>query len=92
MINGDLKRHQEYAWITLTFVTWWTQTQSFVLCFGVPIDMQHRLESRLRDGQHLSSQDPFALLVPLLDEILKQYDESVWRIRDHIREVEEVCD
>ncbi|GFG18681.1 hypothetical protein IFM5058_09251 [Aspergillus udagawae] len=36
----------------------------------------------------LDLKDPFCMHVPLIDEIVKLYDQSVWRIRDAVREIE----
>lgn len=38
----------------------------------------------------LEMNDPFAMLKPLIDEVINLYDRSVWRVRDAIRVIERV--
>lgn len=35
--------------------------------------------------------DPFAMLRPLLDEVIKSCDGNTWRVTKKVREVEKVC-
>jgi hypothetical protein len=87
-----LNKHpqEQYTWITLSFVAWWTPDQSLILCFGAPQQLQIGLESALKVDPSIKYDNPFALLNPVIDQILKLYDQSIWSIRDQIRNVESV--
>ncbi|OCL03250.1 hypothetical protein AOQ84DRAFT_303154 [Glonium stellatum] len=52
--------------------------------------MQANLKATLEKEDPIipDSQDPFAMYLPLMDEILKLYDDSVWCIRDILRPIE----
>lgn len=38
----------------------------------------------------LVKSDPFAMYVPLMDQLIKLYDESVWSMRNMVRPIEKV--
>jgi hypothetical protein len=62
-----------------------------VLCIDTPEDFRFQLEQSIAKGEDtIDLSNPFALYVPLVDEIVDLYDRSVWGIRDLIRTVEKV--
>jgi len=91
MIDINPNERRDYTWITMSFIAWWNTNQSLVFCFGVPPEVQVNIESGIqRDSRQFNSHDPFALLAPVIDEMVSLFDQSVWRIRDQIRAVEVV--
>lgn len=80
----------QYTWNEMTFFSRWEPGHCVVLCIDTPNGFLGDLQRNLERGQGPNLQDPFAFLVPLLDEIVPFYDQSVWSIRDLIRKVETV--
>ncbi|KAF2465117.1 uncharacterized protein BDR25DRAFT_241117, partial [Lindgomyces ingoldianus] len=79
----------EYGWYEMTFMTCWLPDRCIMLCINTPTSMQSKLQATLSGGSlSLDVRDPFSLYVPLMDEIVKLYDLSVWGIRDLIRPIE----
>jgi hypothetical protein len=80
-----------YTWYEMTFFTRWTPDHYMVVCVDTPdnfpADLKHSLSTR---SGELDLSDPFALHIPLMDQIIMLYDQSVWGIRDLIRRVEKV--
>jgi hypothetical protein len=75
----------------MTFFSRWEPGHCIVLCVDTPDSLRVRLEQSLATEQGtLDLSDPFALHIPLLDQIIILYDQSVWGIRDLIRRVEKV--
>lgn len=80
-----------YTWYEMTFFTRWASNHCMVVCIDTPDNLLANLEHTLLTGsEELDLRDPFALHIPLMDQIIILYDESVWRIRDMIRRVEKV--
>jgi hypothetical protein len=78
-------------WHEMSFFTQWLPGHSMVLCIGVPDKVYTRLASALAESiSPLNFADPFSMHVPLLDQMIILYDESVWQIRHMIRRREEV--
>jgi hypothetical protein len=81
----------EYKWHEMTFFSLWTPQYSQILCFSVPREFNERL---LHTLAHLSFDmnpaDPYSLYIPLVEALLTLYDQSVWSIRDLVRDVEKV--
>lgn len=81
---------KRYTWYEMGFFTCWDSLGCCrVLCIDTPQDLQSALETVLQKP-FLDPRDPFAMHVPLIDQIVKLYDDSVWLIRDEVREIEEV--
>ena len=81
-----------YIWFEMGFFTRWDYPdRCTVLCIDTPFDMPEKLKSRLlREQSLLNFCDPFAMHVPLIDQIILLYDVSVWRVRDPVRDIEKV--
>lgn len=78
-----------YTWYEMGFFTCWDNSgRCRVLCIDTPEDLQSGLETVLQES--LNPRDPFAMHIPLLDQIVKLYDDSVWRVRDPVRDIEKV--
>lgn len=75
----------------MTFFGRWEPGHCMVLCVDTPDcfreQMKHTMES---ERGALDLNDPFALHIPLMDQIITLYNQSVWSIRDLIRRMEKV--
>jgi hypothetical protein len=96
------KTDKDYKWYEMGFFTCWDDSGNCrVVCVDTPEELQLGLkdffqshlgpEAALQKQWHpLNFDDPFAMHIPLIDQIVLRYDESVWLIRDLIRDVETV--
>ena len=58
---------------------------------GAPDELRKGLEDFLsEDPDSLNFTNPFVMHVPLIDQVIKMYDTSVWSVRDLVRTVEKV--
>ncbi|QKX59133.1 uncharacterized protein TRUGW13939_06264 [Talaromyces rugulosus] len=79
---------KDYKWYEMTFVSRWEAPGSEqILCIDTPEDFPSTLSVILGDTA-VDFNDPFAMHVPLLQEVVRLNDKSVWAIRDPIRDVE----
>jgi hypothetical protein len=74
------------------FARWSGATECRILCVDTPPSVRERLEALLRATPTLELRDPFAMVRPLLDEVVKCYDDSTWRMTKLVRNVEKVWD
>lgn len=75
----------------MTFFTYWEPNSCILLCIDTPQSLQSNLKTTLsKKTVSVDSEDPFGMHVPLMDEIVKLYDRSVWEIRDLVRPIEKV--
>lgn len=74
----------------MTFLSIWEPSRYMMLCIDTPSGLREELQHSLERERKLDLQDPFAFLLPLMDQIILLYDHSVWGIRDLIRQVEKV--
>lgn len=78
-----------YSWSEMSFYTTWTTDFTINFCFDVPKTSQMRLYQSLASRQQqFDIRDIYASQVILLDEILAMFDESVWALRDGVRQIE----
>ena len=87
------KPNPSYRWYEMTFFTRWTPDSCLTLCIDTPTNMISELQSVLTNDTRYSSldmADPFAMYVPLLDHIIKMYDDAVWGMRNMVRPIEKV--
>lgn len=91
MISKDkLPNGKDYKWYEMTFVSCWEALGSTrILSIDTPEDFPFALSKLLKDTT-VDFGDPFAMHIPLLQEIVRLNDKSVWAIRDPIRDVEKV--
>lgn len=78
-----------YVWHEMTFFTRWEPNHCMVVCVDTPDSLPADLARRL-SKEALDRSNPFALHIPLVDQIITLNDKSVWGIRDLIRRVEKV--
>ena len=91
-LHHNLQDDMEYTWHEMTFFTRWAPGHSTVVCVNTPDNLLAGLEQAMSTGSaELDLSDPFALHIPLMDQIIMLYDQSVWGIRDLIRQVEKVA-
>ncbi len=86
------KSGKSYAWFEMGFFTRWSSPgHCKVLCIDTPKELQSKLNAVLRkQSPRLDFSDPFAMHVPLIEQIILLYDLSVWRARHPVREIEQV--
>lgn len=83
----------EYHWYEMSFYIYSLPDNACVaFCFQLPRVLQDRLcEEVTAAVRHGQPEDMMALLQSLIiAEVSKLYDESIWTLRDHIREIEKV--
>jgi hypothetical protein len=90
-IGSKRKTKKDYVWYEMGIFTSWTSDCCRVLCIDTPVELQTEMETILRKRPQLDLRDPFAMFAPLIDQIVKLSDESVWRFRPNIRCIENVC-
>lgn len=82
-------KKKDYVWYEMGIFTSWSSDYCRVLCIDTPVELQTQVETNL-GKRPLNFKDPFALFAPLIDQIIKLSDESVWRFRPQIRFIEDV--
>jgi hypothetical protein len=81
----------DYKWHEIgVFTRWDSPNGCRILCVDAPEAFRHDLKISLEKMSTLDLKDPFCMHVPLLDEIVKLYDQSLWRFRDAVRAIEKV--
>ena len=80
---------KSYIWHEMGFMSFSSDSRSTVICFNVPEDVIEGLQVTLSAsaGQHGG---PLGLHLPLLEEMVKLYDHSVWLMANNVREIEQV--
>ena len=63
-----------------------------VLCINTPPEVYASLSDFLKatSTPSLTFLDPFAMLLPLFDEVIKSCDENTWAMVQEVRQVEKV--
>src|SRR5215469_9121664 len=83
---------KDYMWYEMGIFTYWDFDCRRVLCIDTPVDLPEQIKAILeKQASPLEFGDPFAMFPPLIDQIVKLSDDSVWRFRPHIRYIEKVC-
>lgn len=78
-----------YKWHEMTFCLRWDSKCCAVLCLGVDSSFEDKLQDNLNHmWSGFQGQEPESLLAPLIEVIVTMYDQSVWSIRDVVRQVE----
>ncbi|OTA91443.1 hypothetical protein M434DRAFT_76283 [Hypoxylon sp. CO27-5] len=79
----------DYIWHEMGFFTQWSGTNSArVLCIGTPQSARIKLAGILARSPPPELRDPFAMLYPLLDEVITECDDDIWRITKEVRKIE----
>jgi hypothetical protein len=81
-----------YKWYEMGFITEWDKSgKCRVLCIDTPEELQSGLKAVLKNkSAPLNFEDPLAMHIPLIDQIILLYDDSVWRFREPLRSIEKV--
>jgi hypothetical protein len=77
----------------MDFFTRWNGTNACrVLCINTPPEVYESLFNFLKatPTPSLEFLDPFAMLLPLFDEVIKSCDKNTWTIVKEVRQVEKV--
>jgi hypothetical protein len=85
---------KDYLWYEMGFFSSWGDAgrSCRVTCIDTPPVLQTGLEAALQkqSAAAVDFRDPFAMHAPLIDQIIVQYDLSVWRVRHPVRKIEKV--
>ena len=93
IVKNVAPMQSSYSWAEMSFYTKWTPHSTLNLCFDVPVAVQVRLRRELDSReQPLGVGDLYASHVRILDQILIMFDESVWALRDGVRQIEKVLE
>jgi hypothetical protein len=80
-----------YNWDQFYVQLKWTPKASQLLCFDATDEFKSQLKLYLEESDpELSISDPYYLYVPILRIISESFDESIWGIRDIVRDIEKV--
>jgi hypothetical protein len=91
-IGTKRQTKKDYVWYEMGIFAHWDSNGHRVLCIDTPVDMPNQIKTILqKQTTPLERRDPFAMFVPLIDQIVKLSDESVWLFRPQIRYIENVC-
>lgn len=74
----------------MSFHTKWTSRSATALCFDVPSTVQDHILQTLSRQKQSALPDIYSMQVTILNEILHLFDNSVWAIRDAVRNTEKV--
>ena len=91
--EGKMEEGKDYLWYEMGFFTWWNDsTTCRILCIGAPREVGTELKTLLTGPQppSVELQDPFSMLRPLFDEVIKLCDENTWRVTKLVRAIERV--
>lgn len=96
ILEEPAENGKDYKWYEMTILSHWdvlAETHQ-ILCIDTPEDFPEALLKALSKSSSQMTQnyfrDPFSMHAQLLDQIVQLNDESVWAIRDPIREIEKV--
>ncbi|KAI4783436.1 hypothetical protein E4T52_01638 [Aureobasidium sp. EXF-3400] len=78
---------KDYKWHEMGFVSFSSDSRSTMLCFDVPPEVIQDLQTTLYPSTEQLG-GPFGLHIPLLEELVKLYDRSVWAMAKKVREIE----
>ena len=84
---------KDYLWYEMGIFTQWSEKNTCrILCTATPPEVRTELTKILtaRAKPELKLRDPFAMLRPLLDEVIRCCDENTWRLSQQVRAVEKV--
>lgn len=79
---------KDYIWYEMGFFTHWDHSgHCRILCIDTPENLPSDLQKALK-GSPFKRSNPFAMHIPLLDQIVRLYDDSVWLVRHPVRDIE----
>ncbi|KAH9209909.1 hypothetical protein DL95DRAFT_413483 [Leptodontidium sp. 2 PMI_412] len=80
---------KDYLWYEMGIFTQWSEKNTCrILCTATPPKVRTELTKILATEPKLELRDPFAMLRPLLDEVIRCCDENTWRLSQQVRAVE----
>lgn len=78
-----------YDWHEMTFCLRWDPKCCTILCLGVDSSFQNQLQQNLNQmWAEFQGSEAGSLLAPLIEVLVAMYDQSVWSIRDVVRQAE----
>ncbi|EUC34092.1 hypothetical protein COCCADRAFT_4439 [Bipolaris zeicola 26-R-13] len=78
-----------YHWHEMTFCYRWDSKSCSILCLGVDASFRSCLQEKLQQiWPDIQGSQPGCLLVPLIEVLVITYDQSVWSMRDIVRQAE----
>ncbi|EUC39982.1 hypothetical protein COCMIDRAFT_10046 [Bipolaris oryzae ATCC 44560] len=85
----DANDGMRYHWHEMTFCYRWDSKSCSILCLGVDAAFKSCLKEKLRQmWPGIQGSQPGCLLVPLIEVLVVTYDQSVWSMRDTVRQAE----
>lgn len=80
----------DYRWYEMSFFSTWSRNSNILICFDVPDTLRLPINEALVRGSIPSydSSAPYSLHSLLLTHLLPLYHESVWAVRNHVRQAE----
>lgn len=91
--NENVSNGKEYEWPKINIFTRWSalERSTTVLVFDAPQGFIEKLKDALELAMTPAScGDAFWVYVPLIEEVIRLEDESVWAIRNRVREMEKL--
>ncbi|KAF2232596.1 hypothetical protein EV356DRAFT_246320 [Viridothelium virens] len=92
LLNHYGQDGKNYVWEALSFFTKWVSPhRNVVVFFDIPMSVRPRFPTKvLQDNDSRYLHNPYWIHVLAVQEIINLQDDSVWSIRDAVRETERV--
>ena len=91
IVKNAAPMQSSYSWAEMSFYTKWTPHFTLNFCFDLPMASQIQLRQTLGScKQPFGFNNPYACHASILHQILMMFDESVWALRDGVRQIEKV--
>jgi hypothetical protein len=89
-VHGPQSLRHGWEWYEMGFfASWKSSGQLTLICFDLPTKSQSMIRSMI-DSHAIDVSNPYSVFLPVTDELLRLYDDSVWSIRNHISQWEAV--
>merc|ERR1711939_501570 len=89
-LTDDMGSDRNYTWFEMDFFTHWTApNRCRVLCIDTPPSFQAALLASLQELSAIRTADGCAMIRAVVTELISVLDRSVWRLRDHVRSLEQ---
>lgn len=90
MLDYSATNGKDYDWYKVNvFTRWWPTGRNLVIIFDPPLALRMRFPTPMLDGtDSIPTHDPYWIHLRILEELVKIQDESVWSIRNLVRQRE----
>ncbi|KAI8930739.1 hypothetical protein NX059_012347 [Plenodomus lindquistii] len=87
-VHGPQSVQHGWEWYEMGFfASWKSAGQLTLICFDLPTKSQSLIQSMM-ESHIVDASNPYSIFLPVSDELLRLYDDSVWSIRNHISQWE----